>query len=155
MHQRDTKSSPWLVFANIKRDTTGQCSNGKGSVNFMEANLSDINDLVIFYRNSLEASYQNVSQVKVSNCPYESDIYDICGKILPDDSGVFPRVCGVGSYCSSGVYGRSLNVDISNMTINDFPVHSVSYLLYGIIISNLGFCCFYHADSLQTVMLST
>ena len=140
-HQHDTKSSSQLLFRNIKRKATiNDCSNGEESVHFAKANLSNINDLVIGYRDSLETSYYNVSQETMSNCPYGSDIYDICGNILPDDSGVFPGVCGEGSYCSSGVYGRSLTAyNSSGMTINDFPVHSVSYPLYGIIIGNLRF----------------
>ena len=127
MHQRDTKSSSQLLFRNIKQHTTtDNCSNGKESVHFTKANLSNINDLVIGYRDSLEASYRNVSREGVSNCTYGNDIYDICGNIWPNQIEYISSVCNVGSYCSSGVYGRSLNVDISNVTINNFPVHSVS-----------------------------
>ena len=156
MHQRDTKSSSWLVFADIKRHTTtDDCSDEKKSVHFTEANLSNINDLVMGYRDSLVAAYQIVSQDQTSNCTNGNDIYDVCGNILPNDTGFISSVCGEGSYCTSGVYGRSLNVNISNLAINDFPVHSVSYLLYGIIISSLNVLLFGHADCLQTVMRST
>ena len=81
----------------------------------------------------MEASYQTVLQENVPDCLYGKDIYDVCGNILPNNTERYSNVCvdgGRGSYCSSGIYGRSWNTNISlaNKTINDFPHDSVSYL---------------------------
>ena len=134
-HQDAATSTKRLAFSDIKQQTTddgNDCFSKTETVNILEDPLSQISNLVISYRNSLESSYQKVTQENVSKCPYGSDIYDVCGNRLPPDTGFYSSGCHETSYCNSGVYGRSLNGSISftNKTINSFPPYSVSYILH-------------------------